>query len=100
MTATANHKPKHWFTNQDVAAQRHSCISISELYDLWLNDIHRKARFGGKLQALVYDILPPATAVTDYAIALKKKKKKKKKKRRFFVWCSNDNTFIKTTRTK
>ena len=67
---------KHWFTNQDVAAQRHSCISISELYDLWLNDIHRKARFGGKLQALVYDILPPATAVTDYAIALKKKKKK------------------------
>ena len=29
----------------------------------------------GKLQALVYDILPPATAITDYAIGLKKNKK-------------------------
>ena len=27
---------------------------------------------GGKLQALVYDILPPSTAIADYAIGLEK----------------------------
>ena len=28
--------------------------------------------FDARLQALVYDILPPATAITDYAIGLEK----------------------------
>ena len=32
----------------------------------------RKARLGVKLLALVYDILPQTTAVSDYAIGLEK----------------------------
>ena len=38
------------------------------------------ANTDNKLQALVYDILSPATAITDYAIGQKQKEKKKKKK--------------------
>ena len=36
---------------------------------------------GDKLQSLVYHILPPTTAIDDYAIGLEKKKKEKKKKK-------------------
>ena len=39
--------------------------------DGWSN-LADKHKGIGKLQALVYDILPPATSLTDYAIVLEK----------------------------
>ena len=43
---------------------------------------------GGKLQALVYNILPPATAITGYSIGLEKLSAD------CFCWCSDSSMFV------
>ena len=43
-----------------------------------------------KLQALVYDILPSATAVFSYAIGSRKLSANEQ----FFCWCSNSSNFV------
>ena len=43
-----------------------------------------------KLQALVYDIFPPTTALTDYAIGVEKRVSY----RTVFHWCSNRTKFV------
>ena len=44
----------------------------------------------GKLQALVYGILPSTTAVFSYAIGSRKLSANKQ----FFCWCSNSSKFV------
>ena len=44
---------------------------------------------GGKLQALVYNILPPATAIIGYSIGLEKLSTDC-----FFCWCSDSSMFV------
>ena len=45
-----------------------------------------------KLRALVYDILPPSTAIVNYAIGLKKEKAESQQT--VFHWCSNGCKFV------
>ena len=45
----------------------------------------------GKLQALVYDILPSTTAVFSYAIGSRKLSANEQ----FFCWCSNSSRFVR-----
>ena len=47
-------------------------------------------RDDGKLQALVYDILPSTTAVFSYAIGPSKVSANEQ----FFCWCSNSSKFV------
>ena len=46
---------------------------------------------GGKLQALVYDILPSTTAVFSYAIGSRKLSANEQFQ---FCWCSNSSKFV------
>ena len=52
---------------------------------------------GRKLQALVYDILPSATAVFSYAIGPRKLSANEQV---FFCWCSNSSKFVRNNSNK
>ena len=51
---------------------------------------------GGKLQALVYNILPSTTAVFSYAIGSRKLSANEQ----FFCWCSNSTKFVTNNSNK
>ena len=64
------------------------CRKLESGEGRWKEELNNRER--GKLQALVYDILPSTTAVFSYAIGSRKLSANEQ----FFCWCPNSSKFV------
>ena len=92
--------PVFFGTEAGTVADPHPWFSPPESSDKqslpWPPSTRSAPSSRGTLQTLVYDILPPATAVFSYAIGSRKLSANEQ----FFCWCSNSSEFVTNNSNK